>query len=74
MHTDTKTKDNVTVGVVTAVMFKVNPEMCKEAFYKVQNVQQQISAFVVRPVPASVDLSMPFVLSPSIGFHTSFPA
>jgi len=44
--TDTKTKDNVTVRVECAIMFKVNDQMCSEAFYKVQNVQQQISAFV----------------------------
>ena len=48
VHTDTKTKDNVTVGVKTAVLFKVNEEMCKEAFYKVTSVRQILSSFVVR--------------------------
>jgi len=44
--TDTKTKDNVTIRVKTAIQYHVNTDMIFEAFFKLNDVERQMSAFV----------------------------
>lgn len=46
VHTDTKTKDNVTIRVQSAIQFNVNTDMIFEAFFKLNDVDRQMSAFV----------------------------
>ena len=42
VHCDTKTKDNVFVGVDVAILYKVNPQMVSEAFYKLTDHRSQM--------------------------------
>lgn len=44
--TDTKTQDNVTLTVKTAILYQVNPEKVYDAFFKLTNKRQQITSFV----------------------------
>lgn len=45
-RTDTKTHDNVTVSVTTAVHYQVNPEKVQDAFFKLTDKHSQIQAYV----------------------------
>lgn len=51
---ETKTKDNVFVRSSIAVQYSVIPERVYESFYKLNNVQQQISAYVFDSVRSIV--------------------
>lgn len=54
VRVETKTKDNVFVFVVVSVQYYVLPEKVVDAFYKLQNAQEQITAFVFDTVRARV--------------------
>lgn len=51
---DTKTEDNVFVKVPVAVQYQVNPEKVKEAFYKLEDPEEQIESYVFDIVRAEV--------------------
>lgn len=51
---DTKTEDNVFVKVPVAVQYQVNPEKVREAFYKLEDPQEQIESYVFDIVRAEV--------------------
>jgi len=51
---ETKTKDNVFVFVVVSVQYYVLPSKVVDAFYRLQNPQQQITSFVFDTVRARV--------------------
>ncbi len=51
---ETKTSDNVFVRVAVSVQFHVIPEKVYEAFYRLDNTDQQITAFVFDVVRAKV--------------------
>ncbi|HSX31858.1 MAG TPA: SPFH domain-containing protein [Candidatus Saccharimonadales bacterium] len=51
---ETKTKDNVFVVVIVSVQYYVLPAKVVDAFYKLQNAQEQITAFVFDTVRARV--------------------
>lgn len=51
---DTKTEDNVFVKVPVAVQYQVNPEKVKEAYYKLEDPQEQIESYVFDIVRAEV--------------------
>lgn len=51
---ETKTKDNVFVVVIVSVQYYVLPEKVVDAFYKLQNAQEQITSFVFDTVRARV--------------------
>eukprot|EP01065_Artemidia_motanka_P008809 TRINITY_DN1445_c0_g1_i3.p2 TRINITY_DN1445_c0_g1~~TRINITY_DN1445_c0_g1_i3.p2 ORF type:complete len:308 (+),score=114.27 TRINITY_DN1445_c0_g1_i3:60-926(+) len=46
VHTDTKTRDDVTVKVESAVQWAVDPDAVETFYFKVSNPEEQISAFV----------------------------
>lgn len=46
VHTDTKTKDDVTVRVSSAIQWQVDENFVETYYFKVTNPQQQVSAFV----------------------------
>jgi regulator of protease activity HflC (stomatin/prohibitin superfamily) len=54
VRVETKTKDNVFVFVVVSVQYYVLPEKVVDAFYRLQNAQEQITAFVFDTVRARV--------------------
>ena len=54
VRVETKTKDNVFVFVVVSVQFYVLPEKVVDAFYRLQNPQEQITAYVFDTVRARV--------------------
>ncbi len=54
VRVETKTKDNVFVFVVVSVQYYVLPVKVTDAFYKLQNAQQQITSFVFDTVRARV--------------------
>lgn len=54
VRVETKTKDNVFVFVIVSVQYYVLPSKVVEAFYKLQNPQAQITAFVFDTVRARV--------------------
>ena len=54
VRVETKTKDNVFVFVVVSVQYYVLPGKVVEAFYRLQNPQQQITSFVFDTVRARV--------------------
>lgn len=54
VRVETKTKDNVFVFVVVSVQYYVLPEKVVDAFYRLQNPQQQITSFVFDTVRARV--------------------
>lgn len=51
---ETKTKDNVFVVVIVSVQYYVLPGKVSDAFYKLQNAQEQITSFVFDTVRARV--------------------
>lgn len=51
---DTKTEDNVFVKVPVAVQYQVNPDKVREAFYKLEDPQEQIESYVFDIVRAEV--------------------
>lgn len=51
---DTKTEDNVFVKVPVAVQYQVNPDKAREAFYKLENPEEQIESYVFDIVRAEV--------------------
>lgn len=51
---ETKTKDNVFIVCVVSVQYRVLPDKVVDAFYKLQNPQEQITAFVFDTVRARV--------------------
>lgn len=51
---DTKTEDNVFVKVPVAVQYQVNPEKVREAFYKLEDPEEQIESYVFDIVRAEV--------------------
>jgi regulator of protease activity HflC (stomatin/prohibitin superfamily) len=53
---ETKTQDNVFVQVVTSVQYYVLPNRIFEAFYKLDNPEQQITSFVFDVIRARVPL------------------
>ena len=54
VRVETKTKDNVFVFVVVSVQYHVLPDKVVDAFYRLQNPQEQITAFVFDTVRARV--------------------
>lgn len=54
VRVETKTKDNVFVFVVVSVQYYVLPDKVVDAFYRLQNPQEQITAFVFDTVRARV--------------------
>ena len=42
----TKTRDNVTTNVTTAIQFAVNPEKVQDYYFKLSNPEQQLEAYV----------------------------
>jgi regulator of protease activity HflC (stomatin/prohibitin superfamily) len=44
--TNTKTQDNVTVSVKTAIMYHVDPSNVDTFYFKLHNPHQQITAYV----------------------------
>ena len=54
VRVETKTKDNVFVFVVVSVQYYVLPSKVVDAFYRLQNPQQQITSFVFDTVRARV--------------------
>jgi regulator of protease activity HflC (stomatin/prohibitin superfamily) len=51
---ETKTKDNVFVNVMVSVQYYILPDKVVDAFYKLQNPEEQITAFVFDTVRARV--------------------
>lgn len=51
---DTKTEDNVFVKVPVAVQYQVNPDKVREAYYKLEDPQEQIESYVFDIVRAEV--------------------
>ncbi|HEY5668037.1 MAG TPA: SPFH domain-containing protein [Candidatus Saccharimonadales bacterium] len=51
---ETKTKDNVFVRCVVSVQYSILPDKVVDAFYKLQNPQEQITAYVFDTVRARV--------------------
>ncbi len=51
---DTKTEDNVFVKVPVAVQYQVNPAKVREAYYKLEDPQEQIESYVFDIVRAEV--------------------
>jgi regulator of protease activity HflC (stomatin/prohibitin superfamily) len=54
VRVETKTKDNVFVLVVVSVQYHVLPEKIIDAFYRLQNPQEQVTAYVFDTVRARV--------------------
>jgi regulator of protease activity HflC (stomatin/prohibitin superfamily) len=54
LQIETKTKDNVFINCVVSVQYYILPEKVVEAFYKLQNPQEQITAYVFDTVRARV--------------------
>jgi regulator of protease activity HflC (stomatin/prohibitin superfamily) len=54
VRVETKTKDNVFVICVVSVQYHVLPDKVVDAFYKLQNAQEQITAFVFDTIRARV--------------------
>lgn len=51
---DTKTEDNVFVKVPVAVQYQVNPDNVREAYYKLEDPEEQIESYVFDIVRAEV--------------------
>lgn len=51
---DTKTEDNVFVKVPVAVQYQVNPDKVREAYYKLEDPEEQIESYVFDIVRAEV--------------------
>jgi len=55
-ETATKTLDNVTIDVKTAILYKVIPEKVQDAFYKLQNIESQMASYVEDVVRSQLPL------------------
>ncbi len=51
---ETKTKDDVFVGIKVSVQYKINQESIYDAFYKLQNPYEQMSSYIFDVVRAEV--------------------
>jgi regulator of protease activity HflC (stomatin/prohibitin superfamily) len=63
VRTDTKSKDNVTLKVTTAVQYSVDPEKVNDYFFKLNDPERQITAHVedcVRSFLPTLDLDHAF--------------
>jgi len=54
VHVETKTKDDVFVSMNVSVQYKILPDAIYDAFYKLQNPTEQITAYVFDTVRAEV--------------------
>ncbi|MEK7257766.1 MAG: SPFH domain-containing protein [Bacteroidota bacterium] len=54
VHVETKTKDNVFVGIKVSVQYRILPDNIFDAFYKLHNPTEQITAYVFDTVRAEV--------------------
>ncbi len=54
VHVETKTKDNVFVGIKVSVQYRILEDSIYEAFYKLQNPTEQITSYVFDVVRAEV--------------------
>ncbi len=54
VHVETKTKDNVFVGMKVSVQYRILEEAIYDAFYKLQNPTEQITSYVFDVVRAEV--------------------
>ena len=54
--TNTKTQDNVTVSVKTAIMYHVDPASVDTFYFKLHNPHQQITAYVDDCIRSQVNL------------------
>ncbi len=54
VHVETKTKDNVFVGMKVSVQYRILEDAIYDAFYKLQNPTEQITAYVFDTVRAEV--------------------
>lgn len=54
VNVETKTKDDVFVGLKVSVQFRIVPESIYEAFYQLENPGEQITAYVFDTVRAEV--------------------
>jgi regulator of protease activity HflC (stomatin/prohibitin superfamily) len=54
VRVETKTKDNVFVQLICTIQYRVVKENADDAFYELQNPQQQIQAYVFDVVRAIV--------------------
>ena len=54
VRVETKTKDNVFVNVIVSVQYYVIPEKIRDAFYRLQNAEAQITSYVYDVVRARV--------------------
>lgn len=54
VRVETKTKDNVFVFVVVSVQYYILPEKVLDAFYRLQNPQEQITSYVFDTIRARV--------------------
>ena len=54
VHVETKTKDNVFVGMKVSVQYRILDEAIYDAFYKLQNPTEQITSYVFDVVRAEV--------------------
>jgi len=56
VKTTTKTKDNVLVDVVVAVLYDVDPKNVFEAYFKIQNPKKQMASYVEDSVRSHIPL------------------
>ena len=56
VQTNTKTQDNVTVSVKTAIMYHVDPMSIDTFYFKLHNPHQQITAYVDDCIRSQVNL------------------
>jgi regulator of protease activity HflC (stomatin/prohibitin superfamily) len=72
VHTNTKTKDNVTVKVTCAIQYQVDPNQVDTYYFKLYNPQQQIQAYVddcVRAQLPTMTLDEAFVSTEQVAGH-----
>eukprot|EP00961_Rhodomonas_salina_P296687 3936572-Rhodomonas_salina.1 len=63
VRTDTKTKDNVTLTVTTAIQCAVDPERAHDYYFKLSSPHAQVSSYVhdcIRSLLPSLDLDKAF--------------
>lgn len=73
VSTTTKTKDNVTVTVITALQYHVESSQAYAAFYRLDNPQRQMSSYVddsVRSIAPSMNLDDLFISKDDISNRT----
>jgi regulator of protease activity HflC (stomatin/prohibitin superfamily) len=72
VHTNTKTKDNVTVKVTCAIQYQVDPNQIETFYFKLYNPTQQIEAYVddcVRSQLPTMTLDEAFVSTEQVAGH-----